>query len=117
MATRAIVAMRNDDGTFSGVYLHQGDVKSIWNMLPNTANEVRELIAGGSISCLVHNDFGNDVVRLDDCYDNPENPKVFTAASVTELWDLCPYSHTEHVLLFENGSWLVTRLLTDEVLG
>ena len=113
MATKAILAMRNDDGTFRGVYLHHGDVKSIWNMLPNTANEVRELIAGGYIDFLIFNDGGRDVVRLDF----PNYQLVHTAASITELFDLVTFRHVENVLVFENGSWLVTRFLTDEVFG
>jgi hypothetical protein len=114
MATRAVLAMRNEDNTYSGVYLHWGELKSVWDRLPVSVDEVRQLIAGGNIERLLHHDAVRCTSSKDDPYDVAAyDSHVATAATITELVDAVNMAHIEHVLLFEGGTWLVVRYLED----
>ena len=114
MSTRAILAMRNEDNTYSGVYLHHGDLKGVLGKLPNSDDDVRQLIAGGDISHFLD----HDVVRCSSSTQDPydpltHDPVVYTASSLSDLHDMVNMAHVVHILVFDHGAWLVVRYLVD----
>jgi len=63
MGTRSLISIKNQDGTYDGVYCHfDGYPEGVGNTLKTsytTEDKIRQLIACGAMSCLVE--------EVDDC--------------------------------------------------
>jgi hypothetical protein len=114
MSTRAILAMRNEDNTYSGVYLASGELKGVFGNLPSSDDDVRQLIVGGNIERLLRHDVVRGTSSTQDPYDPlTYDPDVYTASSLSDLHDAVNMSHVEHILVWDRGAWLVVRYLQD----
>lgn len=122
MATRSSISIRNEDGTYTGIYCHwDGYLECNGKILLEHYSDeakIRELMSLGNISTLgtkVGSQNGSKRSSPDECYAygrdiGEEDCGCITSATRSELLNTLGQ---EYNYVWENGRWLVSCSLTD----
>lgn len=127
MSTRSAYAIKNDDGTFTGCYIHwDGHPDGVGCVLRahyNSADRIKELLAIGDLSILDKNigekqDFDSRASETCLSYSRDRNETNADARSFRTEQDFINYYNdmdSKFFYLFKNNNWFwkANRLTTD----